>query len=183
MLRSRISIADLRPPIHPLCGQLFGYCYLDRPSFLIPRPTGVETGAEAMAVVEAMAAVAMVAVAMVAVAMAAVPMARAVPTAEMRQRLQQLRLLRMTPPQLLLPRCSRSLPSSIRRLILLHQTTVTPELSAIMAIPTTDPRGGEEASPGSTNGGVVDGPGVRRPGRLGSSSRGFAPGCAGRCGH
>jgi hypothetical protein len=25
-----------RPPIHPLCGQFFGHCYLDRPSFLIP---------------------------------------------------------------------------------------------------------------------------------------------------
>ena len=64
--------------------------------FLIPRPTGVETGEVVATVVEAMAAVATVAA-----AMAAVPMARAV-TAEMRLRLQPRRLmqrLRLTSPE------------------------------------------------------------------------------------
>src|SRR5260370_29809158 len=107
MLRSRVSIADPRPPILPLCGQLFGHCYLDRPSFLIPRLTGVETGA----VVEATAAVAMVAAATVAAAMAAAAMARAVTAAEMRQRPHQLRRLRRTPPPLPL---RMPLPSPLR---------------------------------------------------------------------
>src|ERR1700738_4167822 len=54
MLRSRISIADQRPPIHPLCEQLFAHCSLDRSSFLIPRPTAaeVETVAETVVGVE-----------------------------------------------------------------------------------------------------------------------------------
>jgi hypothetical protein len=45
---------------------------------------------------------------------------------------------------------------------------VTPEVAAIMAIPTTDPRGGEEVSPDSTNRGVVGGPGSVVGGPVGS---------------
>jgi hypothetical protein len=50
-------------------------------------------------------------------------------------------------------------------------------LDAIQAIATTDPRGGEEVSPGSTNGGVVDSPGgvVGGPGGSVPPGRGSPP--------
>src|ERR1700738_2918626 len=90
MLRSRISIADQRPPIHPLCEQLCAHCSLDRSSFLIPRPTAaeVETVAETVVGVETVAVAAAV--------MAVAAMVAVVPMAEMRPLPQQLRM----PPRL-----------------------------------------------------------------------------------
>src|ERR1700730_18262556 len=112
MLRSRISIADQRPPIHPLCEQLFAHCSLDRSSFLIPRPTAaeVETVAETVVEVETVAetVVGVETVAVAAAVMAVAAMVAVVPMAEMRPLPQQLRM----PPRLpmLQPQMLRSVP-------------------------------------------------------------------------
>jgi hypothetical protein len=89
---SRISIADPRTPISPLCAQPLARCWLDHPSLLLRKLTEAATAEVVATVAEATSA----------------------PDAIDAEQ---------TDPN--------------------TEQAVTPELAAIMAIPTTDPRGGK----------------------------------------